>query len=56
MAAHRACAMHQEPSDIAVPTFRDPPSTCRPAAAMLARNQTQPRRHLPARLQIMTMP
>jgi hypothetical protein len=49
MADNRACPMHQQPSDITMPTLGDPTSTRRPAAAMLARHQTQPRRHLPAR-------
>ena len=48
--------MNQQPPDIAVSTFGDPAETRRPAAAMLTWDQTQPRRHLPARLNIMPIP
>src|SRR5215471_5201646 len=56
MADNRARAMNQEPSDIAVATFGNPPYACCPAAAMLARDQTQPRCHLSASLKIMAIP
>ena len=48
--------MNQEPSDIAIAPFGDPTSPCRPAAAMLARDQPQPRGYLSARLNIVTIP
>jgi hypothetical protein len=48
--------MHQPPPDVPVATWGDPTSTRRPAAAMLARDQTQPGRDLPTRRKIMAMP
>src|SRR4029453_12739411 len=56
MANDRARPMHQQPSDIAVASLGAPAYTRRSAAAMLARDQPQPGRHLPARLKIMAMP